>query len=343
MTKIGLIGFFGAGAYSDDLIGYVTKQLLLGERPGIQFDSNLTQKCARGTAPKLLNQLDLIIHAGGSLLGKCEHAPILDIHKWHSRVLTPMTIFGTGYRYEPDKEPLNRIRKQRLQILFKKAKVISVRGYRTTHHLKRNGIDTSKIISVGDPVMACDIKLKREPTHIMGNVRNLQSSEIKHVPNEKVQAFMAQAYDWLIDYYDLPLMLVSFRHKRKDNDILGARRTQARMRHTDRVTICAPKNFMEAVQLMRHAKFWFGQRLHPTLFAGVQGIPFIGLEYQFEKMIDWVGTVDINNYIDTRHATLDLFVKKFYGVSKNMKTLKHNLPPKIKEIQAVAKRIVELV
>jgi len=341
--KIGLIGFFGAEAYSDDLIEHVTRQLLLKERPEIQFDSKIERKCEKGTNPKLLNSFDLVIHAGGSLLGKCEHPPILDIYKWHKSVMTPMAIFGTGYRYEPDKEPLNRIRKQRLQLLFNKSRVISVRGYRTLYHLNRNGIDTSKITSVGDPVMACNIKLKRKPTHIMGNVRNMWQTEIKHIPNKKVQAFMAQVYDWLIDYYDLPLMLVSFRNQRRDNDTLGAKRTKTGMKHADRVTIRTPKNFMEALQLMRHAKFWFGQRLHPTIFAGVQGIPFIGLEYQFEKMMDWTGTVNINNYIDTRYATLDLFVKKFYEVPKNMETLKRSLPSRIKDIQMVAKRIVELV
>jgi len=341
--KIGLIGYFGAGAYSDDLIEHVTKQLLLKEKPKANINSSWRQKCIRGTDPKLLNSFDLIIQAGGSLLGKCEHYPITDIHRWHDKIKTPMAIFGTGYRYEPKIEPLNKVRKRRLQLLFKKAQVISVRGHRTMHHLRSNKIDVSRVVSVGDPVMACDIKLKINPKFIMGNVRYSPQHEVKHASNERTQMLMAEIYDWLIDHYDLPLVLISFRNARKDNDTLGAEKVRILMKHADKVKIISPKNFREAVEHMKNAAFWFGQRLHPTVFAGVQGIPFVGVEYQFEKMIDWAGTVGIDNYINTKNATLNTFIKKFHTVPRNMKTLRRNLPLRVKEIKAVAKYIMRLV
>ena len=341
--KIGLIGYFGAGAYSDDLIEYTTRKLLLKQNQKAQIDYKWREKTIRRTDPKLLNSFDLIVNAGGSLLGKCEFHPITDIHKWHDKVNTPMAIFGTGYRYEPDKEPLNKVRKRRLQLLFKKAKVISVRGHRTMHHLRSNKIDVSKVVSVGDPVMACDIKLKVKPKFIMGNVRDSPHNEIKHVSNERTQKLMAEIYDWLIEYHDLSLMLISFRNARKDNDTIGADKVRLKMKHSDRVKILSPKSFMEAVELMRNAAFWFGQRLHPTVFAGIQGIPFVGVEYQFEKMIDWAGTVGIDNYIHTKTATLNDFIDAFNRVPQNMRELKTELPTRIKEIHEVVKRIMELV
>jgi len=289
-----------------------------------------------------LNGFDLIINAGGSLLGKCEHRPIHDIHKWHKKVDTPMAIFGTGYRYEPNKEPLNKERRQRLNLLFNKSKVISVRGHRSMHHLKTNGCDISKVISVGDPVMACDIPLNVTPRFIMGNVRDFPRTEIKHVSNEKTQKLMADIYDWLIEYYDMPLVLISFRTVRRDDDSLGAKKVKARMKHANRVTIVSPKDFMKAVTLMKDAVFWFGQRLHPTVFAGIHDIPFVGVEYQFEKMVDWMSTVNIDNYINTRNATLDMFIEKFHTVPKNMNILKRVLPLRVQEIKNVASVIMRL-
>lgn len=340
--KIGLIGFFGAGAFSDDLIEYVTRKLILKECPRAEIDYKWREKCRFGTDPDLLNSFDIIIHAGGSLLGKCSHYPIRDIFNWHDKVETPIAIFGTGYRYEPDKEPLNTLRRLRLQLLFEKAEVISVRGHSTIQHLQENRIDTSKVHSVGDPVMACDISLKWSPKFIMGNVRDSPDNEIKHSSNYVTQKLMAQIYDYLIDYYDLPLRLISFRNVLGDNDLVGAEKTVDLMRHATRVSIKTPENFMDAVNLMDSAQFWFGQRLHPTIFAAVQGIPFVGVEYQFDKMIDWVSTLNMDGYIHTATSTLDDFIEKFEKIPVNTRRLKKNLPKRIEEIKEVVKKIVEL-
>ena len=42
--NIGLIGFFGAGAYSDDLIEYTTRTLLLKHNPKAQIDYKWREK-----------------------------------------------------------------------------------------------------------------------------------------------------------------------------------------------------------------------------------------------------------------------------------------------------------
>ena len=341
--KVGLIGFFGAGAYSDDLIEYTTRQLLMKEKPEAEIDYKWREKCAMGTDSDLLNSFDLIVHAGGSLLGKCSHYPIRDIDRWHDKLNVPLAIFGAGYRYEPDKEPLNPVRRRRLQLLFEKAEVISVRGHKTIQHLEENRIDTSKVISLGDPVMACDIRLEGDPMYVMGNVRDSPHNEVKHASNDHVQALMAGIYDWLIEYYDLPLVLISFRNVGSDSDLTGAKRTIAMMRNADRVLIRTPKDFREAVSLMRNTTFWFGQRLHPTIFAGIQEIPFVGVEYQFDKMVDWASTVGIDGYINTKNATIEDFISKFQRVPRNMRRLKAALPFRIKEINEVARKIMALV
>src|SRR3990167_4322844 len=101
MLKVGLIGYFGAGAYSDDLIEHVTKRLLLEVEPDLGFDSTILGRGEAASNPDYLNSFDLLIHCGGSLLGKCTHYPIRDISRWAGKVKTPLGIFGLGYRHEP--------------------------------------------------------------------------------------------------------------------------------------------------------------------------------------------------------------------------------------------------
>ena len=343
MTKIGLIVWAGFGAFSDDLIGYTQEQLLKQYIPDAQINDRLMHRRKTAGTAGFLNQFDLVVHGGGSLLGKCTHYPVNSIGNWHRKLKSPLAIFGPGYRYEPNLEPLKRSSRWRLKLLFRKAKVISVRGHRTVYHLRKNRIKVKKIHSLGDPVMACDIKLEKDPKYIMGNVRHSPQHEIKHVSNEVVQLGMAKIYDWLIDYYDQPLVLISFRNTKSDNDVLGAKFTRAKMKNKKRVTIRAPKDWRQAVGLMKDASFWFGQRLHPTVFAGINDIPFVGIEYQFEKMMDWASTVGINNFMYTNDLSLETFKKNFEEVPQNMKKLRRALPTRIKEINEVAQQIARLV
>ena len=343
MTKVGLIVWAGFGAFSDDLIGYTQRQLLKKYISDAQIDDRLMHRRKIAGTAGYLNQFDLVVHGGGSLLGKCTHYPINSIGNWHKKLKPPLAIFGPGYRYEPGKEPLNQQSRRRLKLLFRKARVISVRGQRTVYHLRKNRIPIKKIHSLGDPVMACDIKLDRDPKYIMGNVRHSPPHEIKHVSNEVVQQGMANIYDWLIDYYDQPLVLISFRNTKSDNDVIGAKLTKARMRNKKRVMIRAPKDFQQAVGLMKNATFWLGQRLHPTVFAGINDIPFVGIEYQFEKMMDWASTVGINNFMHTGDLSLETFQRNFEAVPENMKKLRRALPVRIEEINEVAQRIARLV
>lgn len=341
--KIGLIGYFGSGAYSDDLIEHVTKRLLLEQRSDLTFDSSIMFN-PRANDPDYLNSFDLLIHCGGSLLGKCTHPPIRDIARWAGKLRKPLVTFGIGYRFEPDKEPLAPEMRERIRLLFDKSTIVTVRGGHTVKHLKENGIDTSKISSLADPVIACDIPLERTPTHIVGNVRDMPSVEIQHSTTQNVHRLFAECYDWLIDTYDLPLLLVSWRHNiESDNDVIGANKVKAQMRNSRDVSVASAPSYLEAVKLMRLSRFYFGQRLHPTVYAATRGIPFVGVEYQFDKMLDWAGTVGVDNMINTKDATLESFIEAHKRVEGNMVRLRETLPAKVSEIKETTKKIVELI
>lgn len=343
--KIGLIGYFGSGAYSDDLIEHVTKRILLEVEPDIQFDSTILSRGQLGSNPDYLNKFDLLIHCGGSLLGKCTHYPIRNISQWSNKVKTPLAVFGIGYRYEPDKEPLTTTMKERINILFDKAEIVTVRGCYTVKHLKDNNIDVSKISSLADPVIACSLKFPPPLKNIIaGNVRNMPQVEVQHNSTENVQKLMAECYDWLIEKYNKELFLLSFRHNiATDNDITGAQKTRELMRNKDRVTTYAVGNFMNTLKFMGNAMFYFGQRLHPTIYAATQGIPFVGVEYQFDKMLDWTSTVGIDNIIHTKDAKLEDFIEAHNRVETNMDILRKTMPQKVKELRETAKNIINLV
>jgi len=343
LPKVGLIGYFNSGAYSDDLIEYVTKSLLLEQRPDLAFDSNLMFS-PRASDPAYLNSFDLLVHCGGSLLGKCTHPPVRDIARWAGKVKTPLAVFGIGYRYEPDKEPLAPEMRERVRLLFEKAGMVSVRGKYTVQHLKENGLDISKISSLADPVMACDIPLDMNPINIVGNVRDMPQVEVQHISTERVHSLLAECYDWLIEKYELPLLLVSWRtNLNTDNDASGAYKVTKLMRNKGSMSVIAPPNYYVAAKSVGHARFYFGQRLHPTILAAARGVPFVGLEYQFDKMLDWASTVGIDNVIDTRDATLDSFIEAHGRAEVNTVRLREALPAKVAEIKATAKMIVELI
>lgn len=343
MVKIGLIGFFNTGAFSDDIIEYTTKSLLSRYMDNIVFDNNVLWNCGNGTKPEYLNSFDLIVHCGGSLLGKCTHPPLRDINLWIDKVSTPIVVFGTGYRYEKDKEPLKPEMRERMNLLFKKAEVVSLRGERSVAHCKENSIDVSKVCSLGDPAIACDMAPVKYPICIGGNVRDPQPEEVQHVPKQVTQKLMAQIYDWLIDFYNAPLVLTSFRHNYGfDNDVEGAEQTISLMKHADKASIFEPQNFQEAFNAVCRAKFWFGQRLHPSIFASIQDIPFVGLEYQFEKTLDWMTTVKSENYVWS-NQTLDEFIEKFDDVAKEMEVIRVNTVKVRKDICETAQKIMRLI
>ena len=340
MIRVGLIGYFGAGAYSDDLIEDVTKRLLLEQRSDLVFDSTLLGRGAAASNPDYLNSFDLLIHCGGSLLGKCTHYPIRDIERWVDKVHTPLCVFGIGYRFEPDKEPLTLEMKQRVETLFDKAEIVTVRGYKTKQHLEENGIDTSKISGYADPVTAYPVHTRGQGRILVGNVRLMPDVEIQHASTERVHRLMARCYDWLINTYKAPLTLVSWRHNiEEDNDLHGADRMVRGMKHKGHVNIMAPKNYREAADIIDRATFYFGQRLHPTVYAATQGIPFIGVEYQFDKMLDWASTVGIDNVIHMGSAELGDFTEAHARITENMEKLKQTIPQRTQELKETARRI----
>ena len=69
----------------------------------------------------------------------------------------------------------------------------------------------------------------------------------------------------------------------------------------------------------------------------------MGVEYQFDKMLDWTSTVGIDNVIHTGTGTLVDFIEAYYRVQENMAKLRETIPAKTAELRETAKKIIDLM
>lgn len=342
--KIGLIGFFGVDAFSDDMINYATQQIFKSFNPSLEFDSQAMWRCSKGgrTDVNYLNSFDLLILGGGSLLGKCTFFPVCDIQTWARKLTTPLCIFGTAYRYEPSEEPLSEERKQRLMTLFETSEVTMLRGQQSTFHCAENGI-YPHLETYGDPLIGADFKKPDGLRNIIGgNVRNMPPNEIQDTGNDFVQEEMARIYDWLIKEKNLSVELYSFRNKLEDSDIEGAKKTMAHMKYKNRVSIRFFNSAIHAFEVI-DTSFWCGQRLHPSIYAAVIGVPFVGVDTQFQKMWDFMTSINSENFINIKEG-VEGFVQQYYRIAQEdyMKHVAIEVELNRQHIRRVAAKILEV-
>lgn len=338
--KIGLIGYFDSGAFSDDMIGYATKKLFLDIEPNLEIKTNLMFH--PNVTADFLNQYDLIILCGGSMLGKCEFSPLNSIEQWHDKLSASLCIFGTGYRYEPDKEPLSEVRRRRTELLFDVANIIFLRGERSIYWCEKNGISTSKIAGVGEPLLGINFEKPSSRAVIGGNVRDMPENEIQFTTNEYVQCSMAEIYDFLIENTGMPIEFYSFRHNLyNDNDVVGGVNTIRRMKHKSESRI---KVFNTSYDTFRNidTSFWFGQRLHPSVYAASIGLPFVGLDTQFEKEWDFMTSINSGNFIKVTDG-LASFISQYEKVVNGnyMEHVNAEVEKARERIRRIAKEMLE--
>lgn len=130
--RIGLVGFYGYNAYSDDLIALAIKEAF-NER--IDIDWRILPLGGGD-----YGGLDLVVLGGGSLLG----LQLSNLVTGLQRTSTPFVIFGPGFR--SNENPVS------LQYLWDRAAFIGVRGEISVEGLQAAGLDASKIGFLGDPI-----------------------------------------------------------------------------------------------------------------------------------------------------------------------------------------------
>jgi len=179
--KIGLVGFYGFNAYSDEFLA-----------KAIQDEFNRHAEIKWQILPLghgSYKDLDLVILGGGSLLGH----PFSELQNYLKSSETPFVIFGTGVREFQDMGGL--------RYLWDRASLIAVRGAVSLERLDEAGFNTSKISVCGDPIFLFeDEQLDKNP--VMGGVfrphRNVDSAWLDH------------AFDTIQELRGEPPMLIQF-------------------------------------------------------------------------------------------------------------------------------------
>jgi len=149
--KIGLMGYYGYNAYSDDLIA---KAITYAYDKKADVEWSIIPL---HTIPK--TNLDLIILGGGSLLGH----PFTALANRLRNDNTPFIILGTGFREAIDMNSL--------KYLFNRADLIAVRGHTSEHKLRKHGLHVEDIDAVGDSIFLLPPQRKRDGDYVGAVIR----------------------------------------------------------------------------------------------------------------------------------------------------------------------------
>lgn len=179
--RIGLVGFYGYNAYSDDLIALAIKEAF-DERADVDWS---IMPLGGGR----YKDLDLVILGGGSLLGLQLPNLVRGLHETD----VPFAIFGPGFRNNEVPHSLN--------YLWDRASLIGVRGEVSVDGLQSSGIDVRKTDFIGDPVFLLKNRGLSSDGYIRGVIR----------PHKYVDCgWMHQFLEWLSSERGLPMQLLGF-------------------------------------------------------------------------------------------------------------------------------------
>lgn len=327
--RIYLLGYFGSGAYADDLIRDITREMILEICPDAVIDDRTTRPCpttGEQVADFFNKFYDLVIFCGGSLLGRLRLPPFHRIEQWADKLKTPLILLGTGWREEID--PLNAEETERMRLLLDTAEAVFVRGRLTVTNIYQRGLPADKVKALGDPGLCFvpgDAMHVPAPRKFGVVVRQMSNIEIQQdpertCPNEQFQWELAKLLDHLVHEncgqfcYFFPFCPPNRSH---DNDYEGIKAVQSMMknRHLTRVADdYSAFGLRSMVTAMGKMDFVISQRLHGTLPNIAQGAVTFPIEYQFGKMTDSLSIDGLERLKDLitpmKRVTKDEFLKK---------------------------------
>ena len=304
--KVGLFGFFGVGAYADDIIHDATVLALTRAGNALGVEMEFTTHLDQGD----LSGLDLLIVCSGSYLGPSRIWPAMALATGTLKV--PVALYGTGYRRE--KEPLDNDARMRTQALLMKSYFTTVRGLTTVGMLMGNNIPVNCINGHGDTgILISDVMKDVVPPtdmlperYIAGNARCMPENEAKLVGNCITWDYLAKCYDTAIEQTDMDVVFVPLRMRPNDNDAEGIAQVITRMKHVNRTLVLPSLDAKGAFSIIKGASLVFGQRLHHSIGGFSMDIPTVPMEYQFDKMGDFLSTIYLDRLSEQYLTTDDI-------------------------------------
>jgi hypothetical protein len=316
--KASIIGWFGQGAFADDLIGAVTEEHF--QRLGYETHSKGWPR--KNELVKFMSSFDDIIIGGGSIICPTRMHPINTTNIWYPKVKKPLHLFGSGFRKESSL--LSEHEKRLNGYIFSSLSTSWLRGYITEKELLKNGIKREHD-GFGDPGI-----LFKNTNHLSPNgpsphlgivIRNIPEKEIHYSENRLIHKFFIRFIKKWISVYKGSVHYISFRHvfPELDCDYFAMSYVKSVIGYENQF-LYKPKDYLEAANLITSMDHCVSQRLHPTIISLANNVRCVGLDYQFRKLEDFSSVVGFDYWHrtdqlskETAGKTLDWLSAKDYS------------------------------
>ena len=345
--KIVISGYYGSKNGGDEAMLAAMLEVLREEVPDlsvtvISIDPEYTKRrhnldavlrsdiCA---IMKKIRAADLLISGGGSLLQNVTSGRSL---YYYLAIIFFALIFGRRVMlYAQGIGPIRGTPAHKLMnLIVNRVDLITVRDRGSLEELSRLKITRPKIFCTADPVLAIkpvplDLGEKILARHSITRSGKFIGVAIRHwLDWENFRRELAAALDKLVDVTGAKIIFLPMKFP---EDIRAARSAAEQMKNPAAV-LDEEFTTHEILSLVGCMDVLIGVRLHALIFAGVMGVPMLGISYdpKIERFLDSIGEKPLGNLND---VTADKIFNE---------TLKKLSAPKISRDDTLLKELSDL-
>lgn len=253
------------------------------------------------TIIKRIRAADLLISGGGSLLQNVTSGRSL---YYYLAIIFFALILGRKVMlYAQGIGPIRGTMAHKLMnSIVNRVDLITVRDRGSLEELARLNITRPKIYCTADPVLAIkpvplDIGKEILSRHSITGKGKFIGVAIRHwIDWENFRSELAKALDRLVDVSGAKIIFIPMKFP---EDIKAAQDTAALMKANGAV-LDDELSTREIVSLVGCMDVLIGVRLHALIFAGVMGVPMIGISYdpKIDRFLDSIGDKPLGNLQD---------------------------------------------
>ena len=280
------------------------------------------------TIVKKIRAADLLISGGGSLLQNVTSRRSL---YYYLGIIFLAKIFGCRVMlYAQGIGPIRGgLAKWLMNFIVNRVDLITVRDHGSLEELQRLKITRPKIFCTADPVLAIkpvslDAGEKILASHGIKKTGRLIGVSVRRwIDWQNCQTALAQALDKLAENG----AQIIFIPMQFPNDIKAAESIAALMKNPAAV-LDEEFSTAEILSLVGNMNALIGIRLHALIFAGVMGVPMLGISYdpKIDRFLDSIGEKPIGNLSDvTAEKIFDAVTKKLDAKNFHDESLLKNL------------------
>ncbi len=263
---------------------------------------------------KKIRAADLLISGGGSLLQNVTSGRSL---YYYLAIIFFALIFGRKVMlYAQGIGPIRGALAHKLMnLIVNRVDLITVRDRGSLEELSRLKITRPKIFCTADPVLAIkpvplELGEKILARHSIARTGTFIGVAIRHWINwEHFQRELAEALDKIIEATGAKIIFIPMKFP---EDIHAAQETAMLMKNPAAV-LNEEFTTQEILSLVGCMDVLIGVRLHALIFAGVMGVPMLGISYdpKIERFLDSIGEKPLGNMANvTAQEIFDATLKK---------------------------------